>query len=284
MSTTNSPNPVIVHVPVDDEPIISIELVTPEKAREFLGYNLTNRGIRSRVVQIYALDMAQGMWKFNGDPVRFARNGQLLDGQHRLAAIIESGTPQKMLIIRNLYMSAQLNMDSGIKRNFADYLKFLGEVNVHMYGAIIGAVTRYEEGGNIRSNNTSHAEMEKTYQKYPELKDAISVVQRANAAVKCGYVAGGLTWFLLNAIDPEECATFFDRLTAMDNHQKGEPIFALRRTLIANAPTGRQRTLPPHNIAALMIKAWNKWRDGEECEVLMWRGGGPSPEAFPEPH
>lgn len=269
---------------VGSEVDIKVEMVTPEMARKYLGYNLANRGIRPRVVAVYALDMAQGNWRFTGDPIRFARNGQLLDGQHRLAAIIESGTTQQMVIVRNLLMTSQLNIDTGVKRNFADYLKFAGEVNVHSYQAVVGAVTRWEEGRSIRSNNTSHAEMEKTYQKYPEIKDCLGIVQRANNAVKCGFVAGGLVWWMLNQIDSEDCATFFERLSSMENHQKGEPIYALRRTLIANAPTGRARTLMPQNIAALMIKAWNKWRDGEEAEVIVWRGGGTNAESFPVPH
>lgn len=268
---------------MSDDANISVEMITPELAKKYLAENQGNRTLRTRAVEVYALDMACGNWKFLGDPIRFSRDGRLLDGQHRLAAIIMSKTTQQMVVVRGLYMNTQINMDTGIKRNFADYLKFVGEANVHMYAAIIGGVTRWEESGSLRSNNTSHAELEKTYHKYPELKDAISVVQRANNAVSTGYVAGGFVWWKLNQIDAGECANFFDRLISQEDHHQGDPIFALRRLLISNAPAGRKRTLPPQNVAALMIKAWNKWREGERVEVLMWRGGGSSPEPFPEP-
>jgi hypothetical protein len=276
-------NPEPAVTPIVTTPTITVETITPEIAKKYLAENMGNRTMRSRVVDIYALDMTTGNWKFLGDPIRFARNGQLLDGQHRLAAIVQSKTTQQMVVVRDLFMSSQLNMDRGVKRNFADYLKFLGEVNVHMYSAIIGAVTRWEENQSLRSNNISHAEMEKTYHKYPELKDAISVVQRANNAVRCGYVAGGMVWWRLNQIDSEECSQFFERLISQEDHHQGDPIFALRRVLLSNSSAGRVRSLPAQNVAALMIKAWNKWRDGERVEVLMWRGGGSNPEAFPEP-
>jgi len=267
----------------NETPNISVEMITPELAKKYLAENQGNRTLRSRVVDVYAMDMACGNWKFLGDPIRFAKDGRLLDGQHRLAAIVLSKTTQQMIVVRDLYMSSQINMDTGARRNFADYLKFLGENNVHMYAAMLGAVARWEETGSLRSNNISHAELEKTYHKYPEIKDGISVVQKANREVRCGFVAGGFVWWKLNQIDGIECDTFFDRLSSMEDHHQGDPIFALRRLFIASGGPGRIRSLPPHNMAALMIKAWNKWRDGERVELLAWRGGGANPEAFPEP-
>ena len=60
--------------------------ITPELAHEWLGFNTHNRNIRQRIVTAYAADMTGGDWQWNGESIKFAEDGTLLDGQHRLAA------------------------------------------------------------------------------------------------------------------------------------------------------------------------------------------------------
>jgi len=51
-------------------------------ARAWFELNIiNNRGIRPAVVDAYARDMAAGHWRLNGDPIRFNKKGQLIDGQ-----------------------------------------------------------------------------------------------------------------------------------------------------------------------------------------------------------
>lgn len=76
-----------------DEPIkprLSFMQVTPEIAKRWLTRNPRNRVARPATVARYARDMAAGKWHLDGSPIRFDATGTLLDGQHRLAAIIES--------------------------------------------------------------------------------------------------------------------------------------------------------------------------------------------------
>ena len=86
---------------------IEIVDVTPELAREWLGFNTHNRNMRARTVLAYAADMASGDWRWTGDSVKFATDGTLLDGQHRLAAIAEAGCTITTLIVRGLKNDTQ---------------------------------------------------------------------------------------------------------------------------------------------------------------------------------
>lgn len=266
-----------------ESPDLTIEEITPELARTYLGNNLNNRNLRRQVVESYTQDMKDGHWRFVGDPIRFAADGRLIDGQHRLTAIVESGTTQKTVVIRGLVQASQLVLDTGVKRSFGDHLKFLGEVNASWYATIVRAVTIWHDGDTLRSKNrVSFSHLEETYEKYPELKDCLSTVRFANETVRTGFVAGGLVWWLLNQRDASECAEYFYLVSTGEGLSKGHPIYALRRILLADVRRGRAQSLPPQNIAALMIKAWNKWKLGEQVDVLVWKGGGSNPELFPE--
>lgn len=82
---------------------ITQERITPDKAREYLGMNVDNyRKLNSARVQTYCADMKAGRWQFNGESIKFSQNGVLMDGQHRLQAIVKADVPVDMLVIRGL--------------------------------------------------------------------------------------------------------------------------------------------------------------------------------------
>ena len=75
-------------------------LITPLWAKAILEErNIKNRKSSDAYVAGYAEDMKKGRWKNNGVPLIFVKEtGVLADGQHRLMAIIESGTSQTMKV------------------------------------------------------------------------------------------------------------------------------------------------------------------------------------------
>jgi len=99
-------------------------VVRPEMAAKWLhNANTHNRGLSAARVSLYAADMAAGRWLQSAQPILFDERGTLMDGQHRLAAIIESNTTQTFLIIEGINKSVQLVIDSGRPRNDADKLR-----------------------------------------------------------------------------------------------------------------------------------------------------------------
>jgi len=82
---------------------ITQEKITPDMAQEYLKFNTENyRSLSKDRVISYASDMKNGRWQFNGESIKFSENGQLIDGQHRLQAIIRAGVPVDMLVIRGV--------------------------------------------------------------------------------------------------------------------------------------------------------------------------------------
>lgn len=90
-------------------PQATIKLVTPEWAFNVLEKHdkaimegvFSQRRITEATVDKYAADMVQGNWALTGQGVTFDTDGNLLDGQHRLAAIVKSGCSLQMLIVTN---------------------------------------------------------------------------------------------------------------------------------------------------------------------------------------
>jgi hypothetical protein len=72
---------------------VSIDPILAQKWLDTRELNI--RSMRRARVEMDALDMVEGRWFENGDVIRLAPDGELLDGMHRLSAIsaLTAGSP-----------------------------------------------------------------------------------------------------------------------------------------------------------------------------------------------
>lgn len=77
---------------------LNVVRVTPEIAERWLKNNGKNRKLSIVHAKKLAAVMAAGKWSLNGQTISFDDQGRLLDGQHRLTAIVLSGVPVDMAV------------------------------------------------------------------------------------------------------------------------------------------------------------------------------------------
>lgn len=107
------------------------ERVTPKVAATWLAKNnIKNRRLRNRHVSMLASDMSTGRWRTTHEAIAFDSTGRLIDGQHRLAAVVKSGRVQSFLVARNLAKGTQLFVDNGCRRSLADAATFEGDLSI----------------------------------------------------------------------------------------------------------------------------------------------------------
>lgn len=127
------------------------EVITPESAEEMLTHNTHNyRAISKDIVARYVDEIQGNSWEANGDTIVFSENGTLLNGQHRLAAVIKAGKPIVSLVVRGL-PDSQI-FDIGRKRNTRVIL--LSEGYGHANSTTISAVTVLIKGFDHRKMAT----------------------------------------------------------------------------------------------------------------------------------
>lgn len=103
-------------------PITEYVLVTPDMANEWLGNQSRNRAVSQKRVSLYAAMMKRGAWYLTNAGLAFDEYGQLIDGQHRLLAVVNSQTPTKMLVVRELPHKAQIVLDQPLIRRGHDQI------------------------------------------------------------------------------------------------------------------------------------------------------------------
>lgn len=99
----------------------AVETVTPEVAAMWLTRNCSeNRNLSRGRVEELARAILQGQWRLTHQGIAFGENGDLIDGQHRLAAIVRAGVPVQILVTRGLPQSSFSVMDRGWTRSLRD--------------------------------------------------------------------------------------------------------------------------------------------------------------------
>ncbi|MDN6440465.1 MAG: hypothetical protein L0K30_00265 [Acidipropionibacterium jensenii] len=267
---------------------ISMERVTPAIAEKWLAKNTHNRDLNDRVVDAMVRDLESGNWLDNGATITFSEGGVLLDGQHRLNAVVKSGVGINSIIVRGAKAEAQHTMDTGAKRTLSNALKLRGEKNHVALAAATVAHIVWDRGnrgfGTSRSTRVTNSEAIDYIESHPWLREQITDVARYRSHLP-GLSTGAVSvlYLLFSDIDTADADFFFERLTSDEDHHRGQPIYLARKTLLedyARTDGHRSQTWK----AAILIKAWNKYRDGEECYQLRYATGGANPERFPMPH
>lgn len=98
----------------------SLQLVTPELAQKYLQKNSINRPIRESRVGVLCNEILMGNWKTTHQGIAISKSGILLDGQHRLSAIVKAGIPVEILVFSELDEKTFSVIDKGIARTHAD--------------------------------------------------------------------------------------------------------------------------------------------------------------------
>lgn len=104
----------------------AIETITPALAKIMLGMNTQNRKLKKNHVQNMVRDIQNGLWQLNGSSICVCSDGTLLDGQHRLHAIIKADKSIETIVVRGLPKDARDTIDSGTKRTVSDRISMNG--------------------------------------------------------------------------------------------------------------------------------------------------------------
>ena len=114
--------------PIDYSNIaFEVEVIDKEKAMKYLETNFSNnRKIRPRAVSQIVDDIKSGDFYLSWDCLAFNEMGQLVNGQHRLTAVIEADIPCRFYVLRNIDHSTIRHFDIGSKRSQADRISVHG--------------------------------------------------------------------------------------------------------------------------------------------------------------
>jgi hypothetical protein len=267
-------------VPVPGAPegvTIRAVLMTPEVATKWLAQSsVRNRSRRGYVSDAYGRDMAEGRWKFNGETVVRDRDGNLLQGQHRLEAVTKSGTAVLLLLVEGVEPDVMDTFDTGLPRYYFDMLRVAGYSYPTSISSITRGMWRWDRGHltlvpSGGSEKASRAELDDYLREHQDAVQAASAyAERLRIMVPLPASVLGTATIILNRLDTAQAAEFFNKLAYGDELKPDNPILVFRNQL-TRLRSGAAHTVDERR--ALLFGTWNYWRSGEKRDKIQpWRG------------
>ncbi len=266
--------------------------VTPQMAKEWLKKNRSNRKVREDRVDRYAEQMKDGEWMVSPDAIAFSYTDKLINGQHRLKAILQLGQGESIecLVAFGLDPAAFKIADVGVKRTGADVLRIEGFKSPEEKAAVCRLLalwhqSRLEELNqyeNVRNSvivdiaTTSRERLTETIEKVGSDKKAL------NGLMPRSLMA--FAYFAYKPTFPERAEFFLNGLVFGKNYpaidweeayEEGvkNPINLLDDKMRVNYKEYSRKAK-----LALLVKAMNAYCLERPMKQLRWR----SNESFPE--
>lgn len=262
-----------------------VQSITPKKAAEYLEVNTANRPLSRSTVKAFAEAMARGDWMVTHQGIAFSSAGTLVDGQHRLAAVVEADIPVEMTVFTDVNDETFDVLDTGKRRNASDVLALEGEKSVTMLAAMVRTVWLYENRPDLTWSGGSAAvtnhQIVSTLADHPGLRDFIVVGDQLAAAIGMIKSAAGAASYLIAQTNPKaDLNAWFEGVTEGAGLPKGDARLMLRRVMFnmtrkREGQPKRRRDTREH--VGLYFKAFNSWATGDPITQLRFAGRDPMP-------
>lgn len=261
-----------------------VRTIGPKEAQDLLLLNRANRIVNERRVARYAGDMLSGKWLMNGEPIILGNN-RLLDGQHRLLAIVRSGITVQVLVVSGVDERAFATIDTGRDRAAGDIFSIAGIKNSRNAAAAVLRALEYRYSVGKQYVRGSHIPFQCTQGRLLEeyLSDEVAW-ERAIAIGNAVYrnfpfinqsMATGMA-YLFAQVSPSKCEAFMQQVGTGENISAGDPAYTLRDAMIK-----RRESKYKEDARTTMIKmcyAWNAYRQGRKLAFVRYNQEQPVPD------
>ena len=244
---------------------------TWQQAEEALSKNVINRNPRKSAVAAFVRLMAEKKWGTTTGvrsvhacvaPIIFDWDGNLIDGQHRLYAQVQSKTAQYWYVLRNADPRAQLVIDGGTARSASDALKFAGYANYTQLSSIARWAWLLEQGltnsGKIKVANDEVVDM---VDRHPDLEHSAAIASYANGTngiyrplLKTTWV-GAAHWWIAQYNSHMEADLFIERFVHPNKEVDGSALLALMNRF--GSAEQNDEHIPHHIQIAMVVRCWN---------------------------
>lgn len=250
-------------------------LMTPESALAILERfqaaekkgEAANRPVSDGRVEMLKRAILDGCWKLTHQGIAIDYNGILIDGQHRLWAIVEAKTAVPILVTTDADPETMPVIDRGRSRSLGNVLHLLGE----SYGGTKASIARIL-GAFLAGNGSSDPKFyrqsdEQVINTVSAFKDDIDwfISKRRPGAFSSAPLAAVMVF--AHRSFPKELSELSEKFIGGLGLSKGDPIHTLREKIIGDTSDVLLRRYPSK--ITLMRYSWNAFAHGVRREPLF---------------
>lgn len=239
----------------------------------------------SHVIHL-AQQMSAGQWQENGEPIIFDKHGNVINGQHRLFAVIRSGKSIKFLIVEGVDESAFVTIDSGKPRSSSDILSIQNVPNYTNVASCVAGVMNYRRalkvqrtikngdkkweqiGGSLNSYiRPSKIDIVQEYEKHANAyQKAVKLSQKCRKMANQSAFSIVIAMAVIDGQKGELIDQFIESVSSGIGLFDWMPEYALRQKLEQNRNSLKK--LSANHVLLLVAKAWNLYANNCKCKRL----------------
>lgn len=255
---------------------------TPALAEVFMALNTNNRRIRSRGVDRLARIMTDGRYIETPVPIIVCSDGLVIDGQHRLSAIIQAGVSAPLTFAFGWPHQIFKVLDTGIVRSNGDALHIAGEEWSVQLAAALRKLENVRSGAPRGNAGIDNDNIIDRLAENPEIRDSCKYGSRIYRAKKVSPTAIVVAHYLItrNPHNEEIADQFFEYVaTGLNLKSTRHPAHVLRAFFDSGEFRGKHGGAAT-TIAAATIKAFNEFKAGRKTSLkkIEWQASEPFPE------
>lgn len=264
--------------------------ITPTQAQKWLDLTadavaagtFRQRTLRQGLVAILARAIIEGRWEpDNAETIKIGPGGEIVDGQHRLQAVVKARKPIQCLVAFGVPLETFATIDTGRTRTPADIGRQAGIPHATVTMSAAALWVSYE----TRKNQVISTVVTEPVPKDLALEVAESdevlreVVHDAISAFRSRMFPVistlAFAWRVAANVHRDDADLFFRSVASGEGLHKGDPALALRERLI-EMKTGQNRargTAKRHEVIWLCLRAFRAFRKGERLNRMQLPGG-----------
>lgn len=259
---------------------IKVVTITPEYAADLLKMNINNRTVRPKKVAQLAEQMRKGEWELSNDAITISEGNILLNGQHRLMAVVQSGVPCDFILYTGAPDQAFDVMDTPSLRRVADVISRKGGKSCMKLESSIGRYmnlhndhlneweTMYRFANDIQA---TRREMVNYFEEHGEF--ALKWVNRVQNVSLRGVrllseaqLAGFAMFLEQDMFHSEEKIHEFIKELLIDGMTQHKTILAVRKKLMRHKV--KMEILTRSDVMRYLIRAWNDYVTDKEVSCI----------------
>jgi len=261
---------------------VTVRRISPLEAVMLLDMLPPNqRGISEKHVTAYAADMAAGQWQISNDAITITNSGQLINGQHRMTAVVKCGQTQEFLVMTIPDDEAPMmfkQMDQGKPRTNADVLKTRGYTRVMPRSALAVAGWRHDQTGKPETMTNAYyrptpSQLEEWIDTNAPLEPTIDIYQSLSS-LSCPAYMVALHHIWCRNGHTIAAPDFWRQVATGDTPFQSGPWWLREKLMRHKSATRRLESIGRQ---AEAIQAWNVYISGRKAKRLQWNPHRPFP-------
>ncbi len=247
--------------------------ITPAIAEKWLDKNPKNRAMNKNRITRLVKTIKAGQWQLNGETIIIASDRTLINGQHRLQAVVVSKTPIKSLVAQGISQSAMRTIDLGAIRSLGNHLQVAGHKGaVFALASAVGVCLDFKTGVYINNKEKiSPDEMLEFIEDNKHILKAADIFTHADKTEFRELLAQSIsiaTYYMFCKINRDKAETFFHSLVKGTGLGEKSPILKLRTELIGLRKQSKHAELTRQASLWYMCQAFQAYLDNSRIDRL----------------